>query len=274
MHLNDSSGERGPTDVSGSRARLATPIFEARHIAKVYGHVRALSNVTFSVAQGEVVALVGDNGAGKSTLVGCLSGSIQPTSGQLLLRGEPVSFASPRDAHAAGIETVYQDLALAPDLSAPQNLFLGREVVRRGILGHFGWLDRNAMRSEATGSLAEITSSIGASNASVGTFSGGQRQAVAIARARRWASTLIMLDEPTAALGVTQSRAVLEMIAGLRAEGLPVILISHNLSDVFAVATRIVVLRLGRVELDTAIDATSPNEVIAAMTGVYGGLAA
>lgn len=243
------------------------PLLEARRLRKRYGHVQALRGASFTVYPGEVVALVGDNGAGKSTLVKCLSGAVQPDDGEILLDGKPVSFETPFEAQRAGIETVYQDLALAPDLTPAANLYLGRELKHGGILRHLGVLDRGRMRLEARAAFERLGIVLEDDNAPVATLSGGQRQSVAVARSVSWASRVIFMDEPTAALGVVQRERVEAVVRSVREAGMAVVLISHNMPEVLAVADRIEVLRLGeRVARFQASDA-SLEGLVAAMTG-------
>ena len=222
------------------------PLLEARAISRRFGHVRALDRADFAVQAGEICALVGDNGAGKSTLVKILSGADRPDEGQILLAGKPVAFNSPNDAQAHGIATVYQDLALAADLSPFENLFLGREIVLPGLLGQLGFVNRAAMRRQAGEQFERLGVRLRSARASVSSLSGGQRQSVAIARAAMWADRVIFMDEPTAALGVVQTGRVLDLIKQVRDQGIAVVLISHNMPQVLAVADRIEVLRLGR----------------------------
>ena len=246
---------------------MTVPILQARGLGKIYGHVTALHNVDLDVKAGEILALVGDNGAGKSTLVKILSGAIIPSSGQILINGEPVNFRSPGDASKNGIQTVYQDLALAGDLSIAANLYLGREIERPGLAGLFGLLDKRAMRKGAEATLERLEIRLKSVETEVGELSGGQRQSVAIARALAWASGIVLLDEPTAALGVAQTRQVLELMRRVRSLGLAVVLISHNMQDVLAVADRVVVLRLGRKATEFARGQFSVESLIAAITG-------
>jgi simple sugar transport system ATP-binding protein len=250
-----------------ARASGAEPVLEVRDVAKSFGHVEALRGVSLDVHAGEVVGLVGDNGAGKSTLVGCMSGVLRPDAGTIRLGGEEVELASPLDAHAHGIETVYQDLALALDLDPAANIFLGRELTKRSLLGRLDALDRSEMRRQAREALEGIGIVLPSLRRPTAALSGGQRQAVAIARAVKWARRLILMDEPTAALGVAQSAIVLETIRQVRALGTPVVLISHNLHDVFAVTDRIVVLRLGTVAGVYETARTTQDEIVAAITG-------
>lgn len=243
---------------------MTDPLLEARGVTKRFGHVQALRGAAFTADPGEVVALIGDNGAGKSTLVKTLSGALRPDAGEILLDGRPVEFAGPVDAQRRGIETVYQDLALAHDLDAAANLFLGREVTRFAPL-HL--LDRGAMRRRAAEAFDELGIRLPDMSAPVRQLSGGQRQCVAVARAVAWASKVVFMDEPTAALGVVQRKQVLDLIRRVRDRGVTVILISHNMPEVLAVADRVEVLRLGRrVARLTAAD-TSVEELVSAMTG-------
>jgi ABC-type sugar transport system ATPase subunit len=245
---------------------------EARDISVSYGHVRALSNVSLSVNRGEIVALLGDNGAGKSTLVKCISGVLSPEAGELRLDGVPVRVRSSREARAHGIETVYQDLALAPQLDVAQNFFMGRELSRSDVLGRiFRFVDRKAMRREAAAALADLGVRLPSVNALVQDLSGGQRQSVAIARAARWARSVLILDEPTAALGVKQTERVLDTIRQVSEAGTAIVLISHNLPHVFGIAHRIVVLRQGTVALERPTGDTTPEEVVTAMLGATRG---
>ncbi|MEV0405571.1 ATP-binding cassette domain-containing protein [Actinoallomurus sp. NPDC050550] len=243
---------------------MTEPLLEARGVTKRFGHVQALRGAAFTAHPGEVVALIGDNGAGKSTLVKTLSGALRPDAGQLLLDGRPVEFASPVDAQRHGIETVYQDLALAHDLDASANLFLGRELTRFPLLNI---LDRGTMRRRAAEAFDELGIRLPDMSAPVRQLSGGQRQCVAVARAVAWASKVVFMDEPTAALGVVQRKQVLDLIRRVRDRGVTVVLISHNMPEVLAVADRVEVLRLGRrVARLTAAD-TSVEELVSAMTG-------
>jgi len=243
----------------------AVPLLEARGLVKHYGSVLALDGASFSAYPGEVVALIGDNGAGKSTLVKTLSGVIRPDAGQILVGGNPVSFSSPLDARSYGIETVYQDLALAPDLDAAANLHLGREIYR--------WfrplrvLNKTEMRRRAVAAFADLGIDLPDVTAPVATLSGGQRQSVAVARAVAYASKIIFMDEPTAALGVVQRERVLDNIRRVRDRGISVVLISHNMPEVLAVSDRVEVLRMGRrVARFTAAD-TTIEQLVGAMTG-------
>ncbi|MGO4299370.1 ATP-binding cassette domain-containing protein [Leifsonia sp. RAF41] len=247
---------------------IQTPVLRVSGVRKSYRHVEALRGVDLEVQPAEVHALLGDNGAGKSTLLKILAGAVVPDFGTIEVQGKKVAFQRPADAQAAGIETVYQDLALAPTLSPGENVFLGREVLRQGALGKLGFLDRKAMSARATQELARLGARTPSSTVEVEALSGGQKQAVAVARASIWGTALIMLDEPTAALGVAQTEQVLNLVRRLRDErGISVLLISHNLPDVFAVADRATVLRLGERVLTSPIADVTTNDLIAAMTG-------
>jgi simple sugar transport system ATP-binding protein len=245
---------------------MSTPLLEARGITRAFGHVQALAGADFTVYPGEVCALVGDNGAGKSTLVKVLSGADRPDSGQILFEGQPVTFEAPSDAQARGVATVYQDLALAPELAAADNLFLGREVMRKGVLGQLGVLDRRAMRARSAEEFATLGITLRSPKVSVSSLSGGQRQSVAIARATMWASKVIFMDEPTAALGVVQTERVLRLIKSVRDRGIGVVLVSHNMPQVIEIADRVEVLRLGRrVDVVPSAEATV-NRLVTSMT--------
>jgi fructose transport system ATP-binding protein len=224
------------------------PILSARGLNKRYGRVTALDYCDFDLMPGEILAVIGDNGAGKSSLIKALSGAIQPDSGDVFLDGQKVQFASPIAARHAGVETVYQTLAMSPALSIADNMFMGREIRKSGFMGTvLRQLDRPAMERIAREKLSELgLMTIQNINQAVETLSGGQRQGVAVARAAAFGSKVIILDEPTAALGVKESRRVLDLIQDVRSRGIPIILISHNMPHVFEVANRIHVHRLGR----------------------------
>lgn len=243
------------------------PLLDARELHKRYGGVDALSGASFSVYPGEVVALVGDNGAGKSTLVKCLSGVEQPDSGSTVISGKAVTLDSPSTARTYGIETAYQDLAVAPDLDPVANLYLGREIRRKGILGSIGMLDKTAMRQQAAEQFAKFGVSLPDLSVPIGALSGGQRQSVAVARSVAWADKLVFMDEPTAALGVLQRERVLEVIRRVRDSGIAVVLISHNMPEVLSVADRVEVLRLGRRVARFTTEQTSLEQLVGAMTG-------
>jgi simple sugar transport system ATP-binding protein len=243
------------------------PVLEARGLNKHFGPVHALKNVDFAVYPGEVVALIGDNGAGKSTLINVLTGVLPHETGEIVFDGESVQFSSPHEARARGIETVYQDLAVAPHLDAVANIFLGREHRTQGLPGFLGFLDNARMRKETGEQLSRLRVRVPDPDRRLVTLSGGQRQGVAVARAVMWASKVVIMDEPTAALGVQQTAMVLELIRQVRDTGIPVVFISHNMPNVFEVADRIVVLRLGEVvaELDPAT--ATIDDAVSAMTG-------
>jgi fructose transport system ATP-binding protein len=244
------------------------PILEARGLVKHFGQVVALDGADFELYPGEIVAIIGDNGAGKSTLIKSLSGALQPDDGEIRLDGERVRFRSPGDARRAGIETVYQDLAVAPSLDIASNIFLGREARWRGPLGlALRLLDKRRMRREAAQHFAELQIGVQSITQPVEDLSGGQRQGVAVARAAKWARRLAIMDEPTAALGVRETRQVLDLIQRVRERGLPVIIISHDMPHVFELADRILIMRLGkRVAVVTPQTHTMP-EAVAIMTG-------
>lgn len=237
------------------------PVFSLSGIAKNYGAVQALRDVDLDVHQGEVLAICGDNGAGKSTLIKLMSGAESPSSGEMRLRGKSVSFRSPADALRQGVATIYQDLALAPRLSISQNVFMGAELTRPLLLPFLRVLDKRRMAEDARGYLAKLAIDIPDMNRPVERLSGGQRQAVAIARALRWSADVIIMDEPTAALGVKETAQVLDLIRRLHAEGHTVILISHNMRDVMAVATRVAILKGGRKIEDRAVAGLGPDDI-------------
>ena len=240
-------------------------------VEKSYGHVRALAGVDLELRRGEVHALIGDNGAGKSTLIKILSGVLAPDGGRIELLGEEVNFSSAADARAAGIETVYQDLALAASFDAGENMFLGREILRRGILGRIGLIDRREMRRRAAAQLRDLGIELPSARTRVAALSGGQRQAVAIGRAAVWGRQILILDEPLAALGARQTGFVLELIRRARDEkGLAVLVILHNLEQVLAIADRITVLHLGRCVLNCEAAAATRERLLAALLGSAG----
>jgi fructose transport system ATP-binding protein len=246
----------------------ATPVLQARGLVKRYGNVTALDGADFELLPGEILAVIGDNGAGKSTLIKALSGAIQPDEGEILLDGGPVRFRSPLDARRHGIETVYQDLAVAPAMDIADNLFLGREVRRRGVLGSvFRMLDKKRMLNEASGHMSDLKIGIRSMRQPVETLSGGQRQGVAVARSAAFARHVVIMDEPTAALGVKESGMVLDLIRQVRDRGLPVILISHNMPHVFEVADRVHIQRLGRRIAVVEPRDFSMSDAVAIMTG-------
>jgi D-xylose transport system ATP-binding protein len=239
-----------------------TPVLELQGVSKSFGAVQALFEVDFHVSPGEVMALVGDNGAGKSTLIKCIAGIHPVDSGEIRFEGAPVNIHGPKDAARLGIEVVYQDLALADNLDVVQNMYLGRELVdgaRR--------LDETAMEAKAKETLSSLSvTTIRSVRQTVAGLSGGQRQSVAVAKAVMWNSKLVILDEPTAALGVAQTRQVLDLVRRLAEQGLSVVLVSHNLHDIFEVADRITVLRLGRNVSIFERSATTQQEVVHAIT--------
>lgn len=262
MTLIDTASASGP-------AKKTVPVLEAKRLVKTFGRVVGLDGVSLTLNQGEVLAVIGDNGAGKSTLIKCLTGAYIPDGGQLLLDGEPVQFKRPQDARAAGIETVYQNLAVSPALDVASNLYLGRERRKSGILGSvFRALDTAGMRKDAKEHLHRLgISTLQDVTVSVENLSGGQRQAVAVARAAAFGSKVVILDEPTAALGVRESNQVLELIKRLRDQGVPVILISHNMPHVFEVADRIHIQRLGKRAATITPQSHSMTDAVAIMTG-------
>jgi simple sugar transport system ATP-binding protein len=246
---------------------MPEPVLEARQIVKRFGRVQALRGADLTVYPREVVALVGDNGAGKSTLVKTVVGVHPPDGGEVLFEGQPVSIHTPHDARDLGIETVYQDLALAAEVDPAANMFLGREILRPGLLGKLGFLDKAEMRRRSDEAFGALGVRIQDTGARVANMSGGQRQGIAICRAVTWASKVVFMDEPTAALGVVQTRNVLDHIRRVREQGLSVVLISHNMPEVFEVADRIEVLRLGARVASLRPGDVTMEDVVAAMTG-------
>lgn len=246
-----------------------TPVLSARGMVKAFGRVVGLDGVDVDLYPGEVLAIIGDNGAGKSTLIKCLTGALIPDAGELFIDGQPVHFRRPQDALDAGIETVYQTLAVAPALDIASNLYLGRERRRPGFLGTaLRMIDKKGMRRDAGKAMAELGIGTLQNMAQpVETLSGGQRQAVSVARAATFGSKMIVLDEPTAALGVKESNQVLKLIEEVRSRGLPVILISHNMPHVFEVADRIHIQRLGRCAGVVTPASHTMSEAVAIMTG-------
>jgi len=242
-------------------------VIEAVDVRKDYGHVSALRGASIAVKGGEIVALVGDNGAGKSTLLKSMCGAVSPDSGEIRILGERVVFASIRAAHALGVQTVYQDLALAPDLSVPDNIFLGVEELRDGPLRRFGVLARRRMAADASESLEALGIKLPSVKVPVSSLSGGQLQAVAIARAIRWARTALLMDEPTAALGVAQTEIVVETIRRAADRGLGVLLVSHDMPRMLGLAHRIVVLRHGTVVGDIPGDTATIPQIVSVMLG-------
>ncbi len=245
------------------------PILTARGLTKRYGRVVALDNADFDLYPGEVLAVIGDNGAGKSSLIKAICGAVMPDEGEIKLEGKVLNFKSPMDARNAGIETVYQTLALSPALSISDNIFMGREIRKPGILGSiFKMLDRTAMEKAARQKLTELgLLTIQNINQAVETLSGGQRQGVAVARAAAFGSKVVIMDEPTAALGVKESRRVLELILDVKRRGLPIVLISHNMPHVFEVADRIHIHRLGKRLCTIDPKKFTMSDAVAFMTG-------
>jgi len=244
----------------------AQPILQVKDLYKRFGGLVAVDHVSLDIHPGEVVGLLGDNGAGKSTLIKMISGAYKPDGGHILLNGEVVSFATPLEARRRGIETIYQDLALCENLDASANIFLGRERMRHQ-LGFLRVLDRPFMLRQARQVLDQLDIRIPELRHPIRQLSGGQRQAVSIARAVYWNAHLMIMDEPTAALGVPEQLKVLELIRTLRNQGVPVILISHNMQDVFAVADRVIVMRRGSKAGEARISDTNENEVVGLMVG-------
>ena len=243
-------------------------VMQAKGLVKRYGQVTALAGVDFELREGEILAVIGDNGAGKSSLIKALSGAIVPDEGQILLDGKPVNFRNPLEARRAGIETVYQDLAVAPAMTIYENLFLGRELRRPGFMGNvLRMLDKKKMLQESTARMADLKVGIQSMTQAVETLSGGQRQCVAVARSAAFARHVVIMDEPTAALGVKEGNMVLELIRRVRDRGLPVVLISHNMPHVFEVADRIHIARLGKRCAVLNPKTIGMSDTVAVMTG-------
>ncbi|MBO0942495.1 ATP-binding cassette domain-containing protein [Acidovorax temperans] len=243
-------------------------VMQAKGLVKRYGQVTALDGADFELRAGEILAVIGDNGAGKSSLIKALSGATVPDEGEILLDGQRIQFKSPIDARRAGIETVYQDLAVAPAMTIAENLFLGRELRRPGLLGSaLRMLDKKKMLEESVARMAELKVGIRSMTQAVETLSGGQRQCVAVARAAAFARHVVIMDEPTAALGVKEGNMVLELIRRVRDKGLPVILISHNMPHVFEIADRIHIARLGKRAAVVNPKKISMSDTVAVMTG-------
>lgn len=262
--------QRPPSAPSSQPSESITPpasdvLLLIDNVSKWFGAVHAVTDITIWARGGEITAIVGDNGAGKSTLIKCIAGVHTPTAGQIFLGGGPVHFSSPEEARQAGIETVYQTLALVNDLTIWQNLFLNRERVRR--MGPFSFLDRNAMRRESASMLSRLEVNIPTINARVRQMSGGQRQAIAIARAAGWGSRLVIMDEPTAALGVRETARVEELILRLRAEGIAVLIISHNFDQVMRLSNQVWVMRSGRLVGGRRTSETTGTELVSMITG-------
>ncbi|MDD0809247.1 ATP-binding cassette domain-containing protein [Curvibacter sp. RS43] len=257
-----------PSTTPTSSASAAPLVMQARGLVKRYGQVTALDGADFDLRAGEILAVIGDNGAGKSSLIKALSGATVPDAGEILLDGRPVQFKSPMDARRAGIETVYQDLAVAPAMTIAENLFLGRELRRPGWQGALlRRLDKKEMLAQSIARMQDLKVGIRSMTQAVETLSGGQRQCVAVARAAAFAQHVVIMDEPTAALGVKEGNMVLELIRRVRDQGLPVVLISHNMPHVFEVADRIHVARLGKRAAVLNPKHISMSDTVAVMTG-------
>jgi simple sugar transport system ATP-binding protein len=262
--MSDDLRGAGAANASGQGAQIA---IGAQHVSKQFGHVTALRDASIQVHRGEIVALCGDNGAGKSTLLRVLQGIHRPDTGKVLIGGHEVNLTSVRDAQRFGVDTVHQDLALAPDLSTVDNVFLGNETRRSGFLGNFGILDRRDMAERADAALRGLSIALPSLTVPVRELSGGQRQAVAIARAVMWSSTAVLMDEPTAALAAKQSQIVCDLMRTVAGRGLGVLVVSHDLPAVLEVADRVVVLWRGKTVLDArAKDLTVPD-LVATMVG-------
>lgn len=242
-------------------------VMQAKGLVKRYGQVTALDGADFELRAGEILAVIGDNGAGKSSLIKCLSGATIPDEGEIQLDGRTIHFKSPIDARRAGIETVYQELAVAPAMTIAENLFLGREIRRPGLLGKLGMIDKKEMLEQSVARMNDLKVGIRSMLQAVETLSGGQRQCVAVARAAAFAQHVVIMDEPTAALGVKEGNMVLELIRRVRDKGLPVVLISHNMPHVFEIADRIHVARLGKRAAVINPKKISMSDTVAVMTG-------
>jgi simple sugar transport system ATP-binding protein len=276
--MSDANGRPGrDTEVAGMTTQAApeppapaaseTPVIEARNIRKYYGSLVALDNVSLAIRPREIVGLVGDNGAGKSTLVKVLAGAHSPSAGELFVDGEPCTFHSPLEARKLGIETVYQDLALSTELTVAENMYLGRELHRRGLLGWLGAINKRAMSDASAKMLDELGIRIRSTKVPCRSLSGGQRQAIAVARAIAWGSRLLLLDEPTAALGVEQQHHVAELVENVRTTGTSVLLISHNMPQVHALCDRILVLYRGEVIADLNKADVTVEDIVMWITG-------
>jgi simple sugar transport system ATP-binding protein len=246
--------------------KATPPVLECVGLTKHFGGLVAVNRVSLSVNQGEVLGLVGDNGAGKSTLIQMISGVYAPDEGQIFINGEIAKLSSPMDARNAGIETIYQDLALATNLNAADNIFLGRELIIKK-LGLLPAIDKKQMQTQAKSVLKELDITIPGISRPIRELSGGQRQAVAISRSIYWQAKLLIMDEPTAALGVPEQRKVYELVRNLKDRGMPIIIISHNMRDIFAIADRIIVLRRGVKVADVDANATNDKEIVSFMVG-------
>jgi simple sugar transport system ATP-binding protein len=242
------------------------PILEVKNITKRFGGLTAVDNVSMQIMPGEVVGLLGDNGAGKSTLIKMISGVYLPSAGQIIFQQKPVSIQSPMDALRRGIETIYQDLALAENLNVYSNIFLGREKLKK-FLGYINVLDHEYMHHEASKVLEQLDIEIPSLKNRIGMLSGGQRQAVAISRSIYWDAKLLIMDEPTAALGVAEQKKVLDLVLTLKSQNVPVIIISHQIHDVFSVADRVVILRRGRKAGERLVKEATLDEVVGLIVG-------
>lgn len=248
-------------------AEDVAPVLEVRGLSKSYGAIQAVDGVSFALRPGHVTALVGDNGAGKSTVLKMISGALRPDSGEILMDGHPVRLSDPVAARQLGIETVYQDLALLPNLNVTSNLFLGRETLRPGIGRAFRQLHRRRMANEARGLLRRLEIDVPSLETPIGKMSGGQRQSIAIARAIRFASRVLLMDEPTAALGVAQSASVLRLVESARKDGISVLIISHILPHVIKLADSILVLRHGRLVGELSREDASQEQLVRLIVG-------
>jgi len=242
------------------------PILEVKNITKRFGGLTAVDNVSMQIMPGEVVGLLGDNGAGKSTLIKMVSGVYQPSAGQIIFQQKPVSIQSPMDALRRGIETIYQDLALAENLNVYSNIFLGREKLKK-FMGYIKVLDHEYMHHEASKVLEKLDIEIPSLKNRIGMLSGGQRQAVAISRSIYWDAKLLIMDEPTAALGVAEQKKVLDLVLTLKSQNVPVIIISHQIHDVLSVADRVVILRRGRKASERLVKEATLDEVVGLIVG-------
>lgn len=264
----------GAGRTEGGTSRSGDTVLALHEVSKNYGGVQALRDVSFSLPAGTVVGLVGDNGAGKSTLVRIVAGAESPSAGWIEIGGEPKELSNPRDAAALGITVVYQDLALALQQDVAANVFLGREILARGRLGRWlGWLDRAAMRERTAAALRELHTKIPDLMARCQNLSGGQRQALAIARAVMWCDKLLVLDEPTSALGVEQQQEVLDLVRRVRDLGIGVLFVSHQMADVASVCDQVQVLRMGRLVATLGRDEISPDVLVGHITGARGQVA-
>lgn len=256
------------THKSDSYSLLNRPALEVKHISKSFGNIKALKDVSFTINKGEVVGLLGDNGAGKSTLVNCISGIFKHSDGEILINGEAVTFNSPQDSRKHGIETVYQDLAVIPEFDIAANLYLNREILHKNpILRAIGWLDKKAMEKQAQTALSRLNSRIPSFAEKISNLSGGQRQAVSIGRAVNWGADIVVMDEPTAALGVEQSAQVNELIKLISSQGVSVLLISHNMQHVMQTCDRAIVLFQGKSSADVKIKDVTAQDLVGLITG-------